>query len=133
MLDEWHSSDTNSLSPKLLVITIAACLLGVVLALVGAELPADTSFTQALPFWLTVTFATAFLLTKVSEAISQIVRNIELTPSQAIGLNGVATITLVTLPPALMCVSIDTLLPDSDKPPFPLGVDRTMRPLFPAR
>lgn len=114
MLHEWRSSIVSKLHPKTLVIAIAACLLGLVLALVGAELPADTSFVEALPFWLTIACTAAFLLTTVSAAIGRFVDDIELTPLLAAGLIGATTIALVTIPLALMCLPIDALLPDSD-------------------
>ncbi len=97
-----------------MIIAAAAGFLGVVLALVGAELPTDTGFVQALPFWLVVTITTAFLLTTVSTAIDHLADGIEIRPRLKASAVGGATIMLVTLPVALMCLTIEGLLPDAD-------------------
>ena len=114
MQHEGRSSIVNKPHPKTLVIAVAACLLGVVLALVGAEFPPDTSFVDALPFWLTIACTAAFLLTTVSPAIRNLVADTKLSPVAIAGLAGATTIALVTIPLAMMCLPIDTLMPDED-------------------
>ena len=114
MQHEWRSPIVSKLDPKSLVVTIAACLLGVVLALVGAEFPAGTSFVEALPFWLTIVCTAAFLLTTVSAAIGRFVDDVKLTPVLAANLVGATTIASVTIPLSLMCLPIDSFVPDSD-------------------
>lgn len=114
MLHEWRSSIVNKLPPKTLIVIISACLLAVVLALVEAELPADTAFYEALPLWLTIVCTTAFLLTTVGDAIGRLVEDVKLPSFLSTGLVGAITITLVTIPVALMCLPIDSLLPDED-------------------
>lgn len=104
----------NRLSPKTLVVVIVACLLGVVLALVGAELPTDTSFIEALPFWLTITCTAALLLKTVDVTISDLAADIGIAPLLKTSVIGAATALLVTVPVALMCLPIEGLLPDSD-------------------
>lgn len=114
MLHEWLSSTVNELPPKTLIIAVATCLLGIVLALVEAELPADTGFFEALPLWLTIVCATAFLLTTVGAAIERLVQKANLPRLFTSSLTSTATIVLVTIPAALMCLPIDGLLPDAD-------------------
>ncbi len=101
-------------SAKTPVIVIAACFLGVVLALVGAELPTDTSFIEALPFWLTITCTAAFLLTTIDMTISHLAADIDVAPLFKTAATGTVTTLLVTLPVALMCLPIEGFLPDSD-------------------
>jgi len=114
MLHEWRSSIMNKVSPKTLIIAIAACLLGVVLALVEAELPADTAFIEALPLWLTIACTAAFLLTTIGDAIDHLFESSSLFGLFATGIAGAVTIVLVTIPMALMCLPIDSLQPDTD-------------------
>jgi hypothetical protein len=104
----------NKLPPKTLVVAIAACFLAVVLALVGAELPADVSFIEALPFWLTVVGTAAFFLKTVSATIDRFFDGNRLAPLLKTSVIGAVTIVVVTVPIALMCLPIDDLLPDSD-------------------
>jgi len=104
----------NKFTPKSLVAAIASCLLGVILALVGAELPSDTSFAQALPFWLTIACTAALLLTTLETAIDRLIEDIRLTSFLKTSLSGATTIALVTTPVALMCLPIDSLIPDQD-------------------
>ncbi|MGI9509307.1 MAG: LytTR family DNA-binding domain-containing protein [Geminicoccaceae bacterium] len=104
----------NHFHPKHLIIAIAACMLGVVLALVGAELPAGTSFIAALPFWLTIACTAALLLTVLSKLIGDLAHGAGMTSFAAASLTYVAAVLLATLPIALMCLPIDTLLPESD-------------------
>lgn len=96
------------------MIAIAACLLSVVLALVGAELPPGTSLIAALPVWLTIVGTTVFLLTTIGGMIGNVVGDIGLGRLPAAGLIGVATVLLVTVPAALMCLPLDMLVPDTD-------------------
>lgn len=93
---------------------ISACLLAVVLALVEAELPTDTAFYEALPLWLTIVCTAAFLLTAVGDAIGRLFVDVKLPSFLANGLVGAITVTLVTIPVALMCLPIDGLQPDGD-------------------
>ncbi|MEM7042008.1 MAG: LytTR family DNA-binding domain-containing protein [Pseudomonadota bacterium] len=104
----------NKVPPKALIVMISACLLAVVLALVEAELPADTAFYQALPLWLTIVCTTAFLLTTIGDAISRLVVDVRLPSFLRTSLAGAITITLITIPAALMCLPIDSLQPDGD-------------------
>lgn len=114
MLHEWRSSIVNKVSPKTLIIAIAACLLGVVLALVEAELPADTAFIEALPLWLTIACTAAFLLTTIGAAIDHLLESSSRSGLFVTGITGALTIVLVTIPMALMCLPIDSLQPDTD-------------------
>ncbi len=114
MLHEWRSSIVNKLPPRTLIIAIAASLLGVILALVEAELPSDTAFFEGLPLWLTISCTTAFLLTTLGSAINRLVENTVPASLLATTLAGAVTIVLVTIPVALMCLPIDGLLPDED-------------------
>ncbi|MGH1479985.1 MAG: LytTR family DNA-binding domain-containing protein [Geminicoccales bacterium] len=114
MLHEWRSSIVNKVSPKTLIIAVAACLLGIVLALVEAELPADTAFIEALPLWLTIACTAAFLLTTIGAAIDHLFESSSLSSLFATGIAGAVTIVLVTIPMALMCLPIDSLQPDTD-------------------
>lgn len=104
----------KKLPPKTIVIAIVMCFLGFVLALMGAEFPADTSLIEALPFWMTVSCTAAFLLTTADTAIGQLFEDIQARPFLKTCISGGVTILLVTLPMSLMCLPIDALLPDSD-------------------
>ncbi|MEM9439398.1 MAG: LytTR family DNA-binding domain-containing protein [Pseudomonadota bacterium] len=116
----------NRDSPKILVVAIAACFLGVILALVGAELPSDATFGEALLFWLTITCTAAFLLTAIDITMTRLAIDVGVAMPLKTVLIGAATIFLVTLPIALMCLSIEGLLPDSDSMfATPSAVDST--------
>ncbi len=104
----------NGLSPKTLIIAVAAVFLGAVLALVGAELPADAGFIQALPFWLVIACTSAYLLTTVGGLAEGLIAEIEGRPLIRLLAVGTATVFLVTIPIALMCLSIEDLMPDPD-------------------
>lgn len=112
------------------MIAIAACLLSVVLALVGAELPPGTSFIAALPVWLTIVGTTVFLLTTVGGIIGSVVGDIGLGRLPAAGLVGVATVLLVTVPVALMGLPLDMLVPDTDSLFTASPADGQMASLF---
>lgn len=112
------------------MIAMAACLLGIILSLVGAELPTDTGFIEALPIWLTIACTAAFLLTTSGQAIGHIIGDLKLSPLLAICLNGMSTVGLVTIPLALMCLPIDALMPDSDSLFGTLDADNPLSALF---